>query len=97
MYSRTEDAIKQDQDIKEHEKGPLGTLVIKQVSRVFALSFEIDLIRAVFSKTNAKALLTTYGHQKRFALCEARFNPRLVPLLYCIYNVLRNVILLSFS
>ena len=32
----------------------VGALAIGQVSRVFALSFEKDLICAVFSKTNAK-------------------------------------------
>ena len=39
----------------------LGALAIEQVSRFFALSFEIDLICAVFCKINAKALLTTCG------------------------------------
>jgi hypothetical protein len=53
------------------KKPRFGTLAIEQVSRLFALSFEIDLICAVFRETNAKALLTTSGHQKRFALFEA--------------------------
>jgi hypothetical protein len=44
-------------------KNALGTSVIKQVSRFFELSFEIDLICTVFRKTNAKSLLTTNGHQ----------------------------------
>jgi len=53
---------------KPTKKALLGTPVIKQVSRFFELSFEIDLICAVFRKTNAKALLTTNGHQKRYVL-----------------------------
>ena len=38
------------------------------MSRFFELSFEIALICAIFSKTNAKALLTTGCPQKCFAL-----------------------------
>jgi hypothetical protein len=47
------------------------------MSRFFALSFKRYLIRAVYRETNAKALLTTCGHQKRFLLSEAGIAPRL--------------------
>ena len=45
-------------------KSRLGTPAIKQASRIF----RFYPFRVVFSETNAKALLTTCGHQKRFAL-----------------------------
>ena len=59
--------LKTGQDVINYKKEAIGTLAIEQVSRFFELSFEIALICAVFRKTNAKALLTTNGHQKCYA------------------------------
>ena len=43
-----------------------GGASIKRVSRFFALSFEIDLICAVFRETNAKALFVLFSVNGNF-------------------------------
>ncbi len=63
------------------KKAQIRTPAIEQVSRffVFVLGIRSGCI-AIFLKTNAKAILTTCGHQKRILLGEAGSDPRLVSL-----------------